>query len=122
MLGLNQHYPLTLPTVLEHGAANYGNTEIVSFGHGETVRTNYATTAARARRLASVLRGDMFGSLAWNTHRHLELFYAVTGTGAVLHTANPRLPPAQIVYTIGFSGYRTLFIDLDTVALAESLA
>ena len=122
MLGLNQHYPLTLPTVLEHGATNYGNTEIVSFGHGETVRTNYATTAARARRLASVLRGDMFGSLAWNTHRHLELFYAVTGTGAVLHTANPRLPPAQIVYTIGFSGYRTLFIDLDTVALAESLA
>ena len=121
MLGLNQDYPLTLPTVLEHGAANYGTTEIVSHGHGETIRTNYAATAARARRLASRLKGDMFGSLAWNTHRHLELFYAVTGTGAVLHTANPRLPPAQIAYTINFAGYRTLFIDLDTLALAESL-
>ena len=64
---------------------------------------------------------EFFGSLAWNTHRHLELFYAVTGIGSVLHTANPRLPPAQIAYTIDFTGYRTLFIDLDTLALAESL-
>ena len=121
MRGLNQDFPLTLPTVLEHGAANFGTTEIVSFGHGETVRTHYAATAERARRLASQLNGEMYGSLAWNTHRHLEVFYAVAGTGAVLHTANPRLPPAQIAYTIAFSGYRTLFIDLDTLALAESL-
>jgi fatty-acyl-CoA synthase len=122
MLGLNQDFPLSLPTVLEHGAANYGATEIVSFGHGEIVRTNYAAVATRARRLASQLTGAMYGSLAWNTHRHLELFFAVSGTGAVLHTANPRLPPAQIAYTINFSGYRTLFIDLDTLALAEALA
>ena len=60
------------------------------------------------------------GSLAWNTHRHLELFYGVTGVGAALHTANPRLPPAQIAYTINFTGYQTLFIDLDTLALAEA--
>ena len=62
------------------------------------------------------------GSLAWNTHRHLELFYAATGVGAALHTANPRLPPAQIAYTINFTGYQTLFIDADTLALAEQLA
>lgn len=121
MLGLNQDYPLTLPTVIEHGAANYGRTEIVSHGHNEAVRTNYAEVAARARRLASQLTAGMYGSLAWNTHRHLELFFGVTGTGAVLHTANPRLPPAQIAYTIDFAAYRTLFIDLDTLALAESL-
>lgn len=121
MLGLNQDYPLTLPTVLEHGAANYGCTEVVSFGHGETVRTDYAAIGRRARRLGSVLGQEMYGSLAWNTFRHLELFYAVSGAGAVLHTANPRLPPAQIAYTIDFAGYNTLFIDLDTLALAESL-
>ncbi len=62
------------------------------------------------------------GSLAWNTHRHLELFYAATGVGAALHTANPRLPPAQIAYTIDFTAYHTLFIDPDTLALAEQLA
>ena len=121
MQGLNQDFPLLLSTVLEHGAANYGGTEVVSHGHGETVRTDYASVAARARRLGSVLKGEMVGSLAWNTHRHLELFYGATGIGSVLHTANPRLPPAQIGYTINFAGYRTLFIDLDTVALAESL-
>jgi fatty-acyl-CoA synthase len=121
MLGLNQDFPLLLSTVLEHGAANYGAVEIVSHGPGETVRTTYASVAARARLLGSLLKGEMVGSLAWNTHRHLELFYGVTGIGSVLHTANPRLPPAQIAYTINFSGYRTLFIDLDTIALVESL-
>ena len=66
--------------------------------------------------------GGFVGSLAWNTHRHFELFYGVSGIGGVLHTANPRLPPEQILYTINFTGYRTLFIDADTVALAEQLA
>ena len=128
MLGLNQDYPLLLPTVLEHGATNFGTTEVVSHGRGESVRTDYARTAIRARRLAdSLVRmgfgPDVFaGSLAWNSHRHLELFYGVSGIGATLHTANPRLAPDAVVYTINFTGYRTLFIDLDTLALAEELA
>jgi len=128
MFGLNQDFPLLLPTVLEHAAANYGGVEVVSLGRGEPVRSDYRTVAVRARRLASALRRGGFGpdtvagSLAWNTHRHLELFYGMTGVGAVLHTANPRLPPAHIRYTIDFTDYRTLFVDLDTVELAESLA
>jgi acyl-CoA synthetase (AMP-forming)/AMP-acid ligase II len=128
MLGLNHDFPLLLPTVLEHGAMNFGATEIVSHGRDEAIRTDYAHTAPRARRLASSLRRlgfgpDTFaGSLAWNSHRHLELFYGLTGLGAVLHTANPRLPPASVAYTINFTGYRTMFIDLDTLALAEELA
>ena len=117
-----------LASVLEHGAANFGDVPVIYRGRDEHVRTNYRDTAARARRLGSSLRrlglkpGMMGGSLAWNSHRHLELFYGVSGIGAVLHTANPRLPPAQIRYAIDFSGYRTLFIDLDTIELAESLA
>ena len=128
MFGLNQDFPLLLSSVLEHGAANFGDVPVVSVNRDEAVRLNYATAAARARRLGSSLRRlgfgpeTMAGSLAWNSHRHFELFYGMTGIGAVLHTANPRLPPAQICYTINFSGYRTLFIDLDTIELVEGLA
>jgi fatty-acyl-CoA synthase len=128
MLGLNLDYPLLLSTVIEHAATTFAATPIVSCSRGETVRSDYRTAAARARRLASSLQrlgletGGFVGSLAWNTHRHFELFYGVSGIGGVLHTANPRLPPEQILYTINFTGYRTLFIDADTVALAEQLA
>jgi fatty-acyl-CoA synthase len=128
MLGLNQDFPLLLSSVLEHGAANFADVPVVSINRDEHIRLDYRTASARARRLASGLRrlgfgpDTMAGSLAWNSHRHFELFYGVTGLGAVLHTANPRLPPAQIRYAINFSGYRTLFVDLDTIELAESLA
>src|SRR5690242_14594268 len=128
MLGLNLDYPLLLSTVIDHAAASFSETEIVSCSRSGTVRTNYRQTAERSRRLAASLQrldlghGGFVGSLAWNTHRHLELFYGVSGAGLALHTANPRLPPEQIIYTINFTGYRTLFIDLDTVPLAEQLA
>jgi 3-(methylthio)propionyl---CoA ligase len=128
VFGLNQDFPLLLPSVLEHGAANFPDTPVVSVNRDEHVRLNYRSVTERARRLASSLRrlgfgpDTMAGSLAWNSHRHFELFYGLTGLGTVLHTANPRLPPAQIRYTIDFSEYDTLFVDLDTIALAESLA
>ena len=128
MLGLNLDCPLLLSTVIEHAATTFGDTELVSHSRLETVRGTYRDAALRSRRLASSLQrlgveeGGFVGSLAWNTHRHFELFYGVSGIGGALHTANPRLPPEQILYTINFTGYRTLFIDADTVALAEQLA
>ena len=128
MLGLNLDCPLLLSTVIEHAATTFGDTELVSHSRAETVRSTYRDAALRSRRLASSLQrlgveeGGFAGSLAWNTHRHFELFYGVSGIGGALHTANPRLPPEQVLYTINFAGYRTLFIDADTVALAEQLA
>jgi acyl-CoA synthetase (AMP-forming)/AMP-acid ligase II len=128
MQGLNQDLPLLLSSVLEHGATTHGDVKVIGRYTNETVDTSYAVLESRARQLASALVGlgygpDRFvGSLAWNTHRHLELFYGVSGAGAALHTANPRLPPAQIAYAINFTGYQTLFIDADTLALAEQLA
>ncbi len=128
MLGLNHDFPLLLPTILEHGATTFGATEVISHGRGEVVRTNYARTAERARRLASSLArmgfgpGVFAGSLAWNSHRHLELFYGMTGLGSILHTANPRLPPEHVAYTVNFTGYHTLFIDPDTLDLVERIA
>src|ERR1700719_4740238 len=120
-LGLNLECPLLLSTVIEHAATTFGDTLIVSRNRAETVHGNYRTAAMRCRRLASSLLhlgledGAFVGSLAWNTHRHFELFYGVSGVGGILHTANPRLPPEQILYTINFTGYRTLFIDVDMV-------
>jgi 3-(methylthio)propionyl---CoA ligase len=128
MRGLNLEYPLVLSTIIEHAAATFGDTELVSHSRAEVMRGNYREAARCARRLASSLQhlgvepGDFVGSLAWNTHRHFELFYGVSGIGGIMHTANPRLPPEQILYTINFTSYRTLFIDLDTLALAEQLA
>jgi acyl-CoA synthetase (AMP-forming)/AMP-acid ligase II len=128
MQGLNQDLPLLLSSVLEHGATTHGDVKVIGRYTNETIDTDYARLESRARQLASALQTlgygpDRFvGSLAWNTHRHLELFYAVTGIGAALHTANPRLPPTQIAYTINFTGYQTLFIDADTLPLAEQLA
>jgi fatty-acyl-CoA synthase len=128
MQGLNQDLPLLLSSILQHGATTYGAVKVIGRYANDAIDYDYVRLEARTRQLASALQGlgygpDRFvGSLAWNTHRHLELFYAVTGVGAVLHTANPRLTPAQIAYTINFTGYDTLFIDTDTLALAEQLA
>jgi acyl-CoA synthetase (AMP-forming)/AMP-acid ligase II len=128
MQGLNQDLPLLLSSVLEYGATTHGAVPVTGRYATETIDTDYARLEARARLLASAMQRlgygpDRFvGSLAWNTHRHLELFYGVSGVGAALHTANPRLPPAQIAYTINFTGYQTLFIDADTLALVEQLA
>jgi 3-(methylthio)propionyl---CoA ligase len=128
MQGLHQDFPLLLSTVLDHAAANYADVQVVSHCAGEETRLTWRETAIRARCLASALRaegvgeGQFVGSLAWNTHRHLELFYGVAGAGAALHTANPRLSSDNIAYSINFTCYTTLFIDPDTVALVESLA
>jgi len=124
MQRLHQDLPLLLSSILEHGATTFGDVKVIGRCASENVDCNYGRLDARSRQLGSAMQRlgygpDQFlGSLAWNTHRHLEMFYAATGIGAVLQ-ANPRLPPDQIAYTINFTGYRTLFIDLDTLTLAE---
>src|SRR3546814_6930304 len=66
--------------------------------------------------------GDTFSSLAWNTHRHLELFYAVPGIGSVLHTANPRLSDEQLSFTINHAGSTILFFDSNQLPVIARLA
>jgi acyl-CoA synthetase (AMP-forming)/AMP-acid ligase II len=77
---------------------------------------------ANALKRLGVRSGDRVTSLAWNTHRHLELFYAVPGIGAVLHTANPRLFDEQIVYTINHAESGVLLFDRSFAALVERMA
>ncbi|MEQ9123514.1 MAG: AMP-binding protein, partial [Alphaproteobacteria bacterium] len=127
MFGLVQSHPLLLPTTLAHAAATFPEVEVVSHAADGETRTTWAEVDARARRLGAALgrigtgKGGMAGSLAWSSHRHLELFHGVPGVGAVLHTANPRLAPGQRAAAIRLCGYETLFVDPETIPLAEAI-
>ena len=105
--GLMMDLPLLLSDVIEHAALQFGDVEVVSREtHGPLFRYTYADCAQRARKLANALAGlglkpgDAVGSIAWNNHRHLEAYYAVSGSGMVMHTCNPRLNPQQLIYII----------------------
>ncbi|MCB1632593.1 MAG: long-chain fatty acid--CoA ligase, partial [Pseudomonadales bacterium] len=107
----------------------HAKTEIVSRDpQGVIHRSNYGEVAARAKRVANALvklgvgHGDRVATLAWNSWRHLELYYGVTCSGRVLHTVNPRLFQEQIVYIIDHADDGYVFFDLDFVGLVEQLA
>ncbi|HTX50158.1 MAG TPA: long-chain-fatty-acid--CoA ligase [Caulobacteraceae bacterium] len=119
MLGLMQDWPLTLDKVIDHAATWHGAREVVSRSvEGPIVRTTYADIRQRAKRLSNALKalgvepGDRVATLAWNSARHLETWYAVMGIGAVCHTLNPRLFPDQLCYIIGHAEDKVLFTDL----------
>jgi fatty-acyl-CoA synthase len=127
--GLMQTPPLQIIDILRFGATAHARREIVSRLVDEpTFRYTYADSLRRAAQAANALRrlgvelGDRVSSLAWNTHRHFELFYAVPGLGAVLHTANPRLFDEQIVYTINHAGSSVLLFDRNFLPVVERLA
>ena len=114
--------------MLRYAALAHGDREIVSRLVEEPLwRYDYAGLAARGGKAANMLarlgvgRGDRVSSLAWNTHRHMELFFAVPGMGAVLHTANPRFSEDQIVYTINHAESRVLLFDRSFGSLVDRL-
>jgi len=129
MLGLMQHQQMLISDLIEHAARAYADGEIVSRTvEGPVHRCTYADVARRARQVANVLRslgvgaGDRVCTLAWNGYRHLELFFGVSGTGAVLHTVNPRLFPEQIEYIISHAGNQYVFFDTSFAPLLAALA
>ncbi len=129
MLGLMQDAPLLISRLLDYAERYHPRAEIVSRdADGGEHRYGYAEAAARARRLASALRmagiqpGDRVATLAMNHHRHFELYFGVSGMGAVLHTVNPRLFAPQIDYIVNHGGSRVLFVDPAFVSLIASLA
>jgi fatty-acyl-CoA synthase len=129
MQGLMMDAPLLVSSVLEHAARIHADTEVVArTAEGGLHRTTYGAAHLRAKRLAQALArlgvrpGDRIGSLAWNTHHHFELFYGVSGSGAVLHTINPRLFEEQLVYIVNHAEDSWICIDAATLRLAEKLA
>ena len=119
MLALMMDRPLTLPSILEHAAAYHGDREVVSRSvEGPIHRYGYRDALARSKQMAKALlalgvqRGDRVATLAWSTHRHFELYFAVTGIGAVLHTINPRLHDDQIVWVADHAEDSVLLFDI----------
>ncbi len=122
------HAPLTITSIMRHADRVNGAAEVVSVtAENPRHRCTLADVFRRARQLANALTragvkpGDRIATLAWNDHRHLELYYAVSCIGAVLHTLNPRLYPEQIVYIANHAGDRMLFADLTLMPLVEKL-
>ena len=129
MLGLMMNTPLTVTSILRHAATNHGETEIVSRSvEGPIHRTNYGEVWKRSQKLANALKGfglkkgDRVATLAWNTWRHVELYYAISGSGFVCHTINPRLFKEQISFIIKHAGDKVLFADITFLPILESLA
>ncbi len=121
--------PLLISHVIEHAAAQFGGVQVVSREtHGPLFRYTYAECAARARRFANALAelglraGDAVGTLAWNNHRHLEAYYAVSGGGLVIHTCNPRLHLEQLAYIVNHAEDRVLLFDASFAPLIAGLA
>lgn len=127
MNGLMMDRPLLLKTLLWRAERVFGEKEIVTRTEQGLHRYTYREYAVRVRRLASALeqlgvrQGDHVGTLAWNTYRHFEAYFAVPCMGAVLHTINLRLFPEQIVWIINHAGDTVLLVDPDQLPLIERI-
>ena len=129
MHGLMQDRPLLISSLIEHAATFHPHAEIVSrLPEGTVHRTDWQGVCLRSRQVANALKtlgiqqGDRVGTLAWNSYRHLALYYGVSGSGAVLHTVNPRLFPEQIDYIVNHAEDQVLFFDITFAPLVEQLA
>ncbi len=118
MLGLMQDRQLTLTSIMTHARRQHAEGEIVSVSADQPLhRYRYRDAFARTAQLAAALcrlgakRGDRIGTLAWNDHRHLELYFATSCAGFVCHTINPRLFPEQIEFIIRDAADSWLFVD-----------
>lgn len=129
MLGLMQDYQLTVQTILDHAALNHGEREMVTRSvEGPIRRYNYRALRLRALRVAKALQkegigmGDRIATMAWNTDRHVEVWYGIMGLGAISHTVNPRLFTQQLIYIMNHAEDKILFVDLTFVPVLEAIA
>lgn len=129
MHGLMMRQPLLISSLLQHADRYHGTTEIVTrLPEGGLHRYTYHDAHRRARQLARALaalgvqRADRIGTLAWNTHRHFEIYYAASGSGAVVHTINPRLSLDQLAYIVGHADDRVVLFDLAFLKQVEAIA
>ncbi len=114
---MQDNYPLTITSILRHGARVYGRSECVTWQGGAARHTPYTKIAENAGRLAAALSqlgigtGDRVGTFCWNDQEHLEAYYAVPCLGAVLHTLNIRLPAHQIAQIVNHAEDRMILVD-----------
>lgn len=128
MLGLMQNKSLLISSLIEHAQKHHKDSEIVSRTiEGPIHRYTYADCAKRSRQLAKALirlgvkQGDRVGTMAFNGYRHVELYFGVSGMGAVCHTVNPRLSPEHVIYILNHAEDKFFFFDLPFVPLLEAV-
>ena len=128
MIGQMMDRPLLISSLLDFALVNHPKSEIVTRRvEGDIHRYTWKEAADRSARIANALTrlgvktGDRVGSLAWNTYRHLELYFGVSGMGAVLHTINPRLFPEQVIWIANHAEDRFLFVDLTFLPLVDAV-
>ncbi len=128
MQGLMMDYQLTLRPILERAYRLYPKREIATKAGPNMHRYTYKDMYHRTAKLANALErlgvkpGDRVATLAWNTYRHLELYFAIPCMGAVCHTLNLRLPPDQLIYIINHAADKVIFVDQSLLPLLEKLA
>jgi 3-(methylthio)propionyl---CoA ligase len=129
MRGLMMDMPLLITPIIQYAADYHGDTEIVSRSvEGPIHRYTYGESYGRIKKLANALDrlgielGDRIATVAWNGYRHFELYFGVSGVGAVLHTMNPRLHPQQFIYIVNHAADKLIFLDLTFLPLLEAVA
>ena len=129
MFGQMMQVPLLISSLIVHAERHHGDREIVSRRvEGDIHRTTYKEISGRSRRVAQALgklgvkMGDRVATLAWNGYRHMELYFGVSGSGAVLHTLNPRLHPDQVSYIADHAEDQVLFFDMTFWPIVQAVA
>ena len=128
MLGLMQNQPLLISNLIEFAERHHGDSEIVSRRvEGDIHRYTWADVAQRAKQVANALDSlklqfsDRVATLAWNSYRHLELYFGVSGSGRVLHTINPRLHPDQIAWIANHAEDQVLCFDMTFLPIIQAV-
>ena len=127
MQGMMMNRPLRIAEIITFAEKIHPNEEIISRTlQGDIHETNYAEIAIRSRRMSKAIlnlgikMGDRVATLAWNGFRHLELYFAISGIGAVCHTINPRLSSEQLVYVVNHADDKIIFLDLTFIPIIEA--
>ena len=122
------HHDLTVPSILERAGKYFPRKQVVTRVPGGVHRMSYEKLRQRTCQLANVLEGlgvrsgDRVATFAWNTHRHMEVYWAAPSMGAVAHTVNIRLAPDDLIHIINHAGDQVLLIDEDLVPIVEAVA
>jgi fatty-acyl-CoA synthase len=128
MLGMMMDTQLMISSLMKFADRNFPEREIVSVTADNPLhRYTYKEAFQRTRQLANAMAdlgaefGDRIGTMAWNDYRHLELYYAISGSGMVCHTINPKLSPQQVIYIINHAEDRLIFVDPMLMPLLEAV-
>lgn len=128
MLGKMMYQPLLISSLIEHAAQYHGDTAIFSKEvNGEMAKSDWLTVSNNSKRLAKALQAlglkssERIATLAWNNRRHLEAWYAISGSGMICHTINPRLFPEQLAYIINDADDQALFFDITFLPLITAI-